>query len=125
MLKSESKELRKHREVTTPVTLKEANVLFKWLQDEPIEGYTLTAQPNLTPEQAFCVLYMLQEEFGLIPNTYEMCSKCKELYDSDVEGVVIDENTEPYTTTDKNGKTKQIPWTEPEYGNYCDTCSPL
>ena len=42
--------------------------------------------PKLTDEQAFLVIYVLQENYGLIPDTYEQCSHCGELYDSDEEG---------------------------------------
>lgn len=54
--------------------------------------------PKLTDEQAFLVIYALQEVYGLIPDTYEKCSSCGNLYDSDEEGKVHDED------------------------NYCDLC---
>lgn len=56
--------------------------------------------PKLTDEQAFLVIYALQEVYGFIPDTYEKCSSCGNLYDSDEEGTVGADG-----------------------GNYCDLCS--
>lgn len=47
--------------------------------------------PKLTDEQAFLVLYVLQEAYNLIPDEIEKCSKCGELYDSSAEGTVVDD----------------------------------
>lgn len=54
--------------------------------------------PKMTDEQAFFVIYILQEAYGFIPDTYEVCSNCGELYDADEEGKVHEEE------------------------NYCDLC---
>lgn len=47
--------------------------------------------PKLTDEQAFLVLYILQEIYHMIPDTFEICNACKELYDSDIEGTIVDD----------------------------------
>ena len=41
--------------------------------------------PELTDKQAFLAIYILQEFYGVIPSTFERCSKCGELYDSEME----------------------------------------
>lgn len=52
----------------------------------------------MTDEQAFLVIYVLQEVYGIIPDTYEQCSHCGKLYDSEDEGKCYEEE------------------------NYCDEC---
>jgi hypothetical protein len=42
--------------------------------------------PHLTQEQAFAVIYYLQEALYILPDTYEKCRKCGDLYDSDNDG---------------------------------------
>lgn len=68
----------------------EGNVSINSLKDVFLPDYNIWTQkshlPNLTDEQAFLVIYVLQEVYGLIPDTYEQCSHCGELYDSDEEG---------------------------------------
>ena len=46
--------------------------------------------PEITAEQAFRVIYYLQEHLPVIPDTIEQCSKCDELYDSHISGDVCD-----------------------------------
>lgn len=72
----------------------ETSDLYRWLQGEKMEGYKIKSQPSLNKEQAFSIIYMLQEGFGFIPDTFEKCDVCGKLYDSDMEGEIIpDENT--------------------------------
>lgn len=63
--------------------------------------------PKLTDEQAFLVIYALQEVYKMIPDHFEMCSYCGELYDSDEEGGAYDE---------KNYCGDHIPFTDEEEG---------
>lgn len=45
--------------------------------------------PRMTDEQAFLVIYILQEAYRFeefIPDHYEICSQCGELHDSELEG---------------------------------------
>lgn len=45
--------------------------------------------PRMTDEHAFLVIYILQEAYRFeefIPDHYEICSQCGELYDSELEG---------------------------------------
>ena len=67
----------------------ETSDLYRWLQGEKMEGYEIQNQPNLNQEQAFAVIYILQEGFGFIPDIFEKCDVCGNLYDSDMEGETI------------------------------------
>jgi hypothetical protein len=68
------------------LTLEQADELYRFLQGKPIEGIHTAAMPNLTSEQAFSVLYVLQEHLQLIPDHYERCDKCGDLLDDYREG---------------------------------------
>lgn len=63
------------------VTLEQTQELHRLLQGEnPKE---IKVKPfNLDPETAFRIIWYLQERLRIIPDNYEMCSKCKEIYDS-------------------------------------------
>lgn len=56
-------------------TIKRANkrTIYKWLQGEKMEGYKIKYQPKLKKEQAFAIIYLLQEAYGFIPDVYEKC----------------------------------------------------
>ena len=60
---------------------------YNYLQGKNIEGVGVES-PVLTAEQAFRVIYYLQEHLPVIPDTIEQCSKCCELYDTMESGNV-------------------------------------
>ncbi len=70
------------------ISLDEVKKLYGFLQGETPEGFYIKAMPKLTPDQAFSVIYYLQEGMRILPDTYEKCriEGCNELYDSDNEG---------------------------------------
>lgn len=80
----------------------ECDVQVNSLKGVFLPDYTIWTEkshlPKLTDEQAFLVIYVLQEVYGMIPDTYEQCCYCGELYDSDEEGSCYEEE------------------------NYCDAC---
>lgn len=82
------------------VTLEKAQELMRFLQGEDVKGFTFRDKPELTPEQAFAVIYYLQEKLGVIPETYEMCDHCHELYDSDSEGTAAENGHFCYMCTE-------------------------
>ena len=70
---------------------------------------------KLTEDQAFSIIYMLQEYFKIIPDIYEQCDHCGEIYDSESEGHYINcnecsENGCIHYTENDNGEI--IPCTE-------------
>lgn len=76
-------------------------------------------KPKLSPEQAWTVIYVLQEirEPGIhnLPDTIEMCSQCNELYDSDNEGQHIDE-THLDDLSEHNFNESDVGY------NFCEMC---
>lgn len=46
----------------------------------------MKTRPALSIDEAFTVVYVLQEHYGLIPDIYEQCYRCKEIYNSEEEG---------------------------------------
>lgn len=71
---------------TDKVTLEQVETLYAFLQGECPEGFYIKNMPKLTPDQAFAVIYYLQEGMYLIPDKYEKCRECDDLYDSANEG---------------------------------------
>lgn len=69
--------------------LEQTKSLFEFLQgnnqSEVIE-FKDGSIPKLTPEQAFSVIYYLQEELKVIPDVYEKCDECHEIFNTDSEG---------------------------------------
>ncbi|OPY59158.1 MAG: hypothetical protein A4E55_00375 [Pelotomaculum sp. PtaU1.Bin035] len=73
---------------TEDITLEQVEKLYRFLQGEVPDGFDIKAMPNLSPDQAFSVIYYLQEGMRVLPDSYEKCrvEGCNELYDSDAEG---------------------------------------
>lgn len=85
------------------MTLDEARKFYAFLQGGPVpDGFTIRARPRLGRNAAFSIIYVLQEKHRLIPDTFEQCVSCHELFDSAESG---DYN-------EKSGK------------HYCDSCIP-
>lgn len=80
--------------------------------------------PNLSRDQAWHVIYCMQEYFGIFDDRFECCRECDTIFDSYEEGTVINEDTEP---VERNTVFEEpyIHWfTEEEYGHYCEDCRP-
>jgi len=71
---------------TDEITLEQVEELYRFLQGECPEDFFIKSMPNLTPDQAFAVIYYLREGMRLIPDKYEKCRECDDLYDSRDEG---------------------------------------
>lgn len=98
------------------ISLEKVKKFFEWLQGTPYENMSLNYQPNLSPEEAFTIIYVLQEELKAIPDNIEMCRECKTLFSTNQEERCIDEDS--LTPNDE-------PYSESDYGNYCDNCAPM
>lgn len=72
------------------MTLTEARELYTFLQGRGPKGFRLPKRPRLGKRASFTVLYVLQEQFRLIPDTIEQCDACLELFDK-AEGGCYDE----------------------------------
>ncbi len=66
------------------IILEQAIELYEYLKGESSPGQfrlSKAGRPKLTPRKAFQIIYILQEHFRIIPDTYEQCWSCKELFD--------------------------------------------
>jgi hypothetical protein len=68
------------------ITLEQVDVFYKFLQGECPEKFYIKEMPQLTQNQAFAVIYYLQEGLYVLPDTYEKCRICGDLFDSDNDG---------------------------------------
>lgn len=86
------------------ITLDDIVDLQSFLMGHPAKRHGLqmsaTCQPKLTQLKANTVIWYLQEVLRVIPDKYEMCDECGEVYDKDGSGHL---------------GTKQK-------GTYCDDC---
>lgn len=57
---------------------------FEFLQGNKAypDGIILKSRPRLSKNQAFSVIYVLQERMGLIPDKFELCDQCHEIFDA-------------------------------------------
>jgi hypothetical protein len=68
--------------------------------------------PKVSTKQAFAVIYFLQKRLHVLPDCIEQCSVCKELFDTDSEGVYGGDE-------DDDDKKKKH-----HFKFYCDNCIP-
>lgn len=108
-------ECRKAQEKQVAMT--EVEMFYEWLQGGESPGNVKFADtPHLTADEAFSVIYYLQEVLKILPDKYERCKGCGEIYDSDMEGICIDEHTQ------KGELLEHFP--KEMFGTYCDDCRP-
>lgn len=75
------------------MSLEQTAELYALLRGGPVpKGFHLGSRPKLSASAAFSVIYVLQEKYRLIPDSFEQCSNCKELYDESESGC-YDEKT--------------------------------
>lgn len=97
--------------------LEKTEIIYDFLMTAELpEGFISEVAdfPKMTADQAFLVIYILQESCGFIPESIEKCDACDELFDSDSSGFYLDEQYE------LNGKTLPKKY----YGHWCDNCVP-
>lgn len=73
--------------------------------------------PDLTKEQAWHMIYCMQEYFRIFDDRFKRCKICDCIYDSDGQGPVIKQATVPTETIEGSGKIKLQEFTE-ECGHY-------
>lgn len=88
--------------------------LFTFLKGEGLPEGVKCKMPKLKPDMAFTVIWFLQEHMRCLPDTIEMCQKCKCLFDQDSEGYCLSNDYK------LNGKTLPKKY----WGYYCDACVP-
>lgn len=94
-------------QTTAETSLEQVEELYEFLQGTPPKSIIMgkQTQPVLTKEQAFAVVWFLQEHMHLLPDSYQQCSVCEDLFDSREEGFYVEEG--PYA-----------------HNHYCEGCAP-
>ncbi len=66
------------------VTLEQVEELYDMLKGEKLpEEYYMLKLPKLSADVAFSVIWFIQERLQIIPDKYEKCEACDEIYDSE------------------------------------------
>lgn len=103
-------------------TLEQVQEFHNWLQGKSCpECLHSKAQPHLTEDESFSVIYFLQEILEILPDKYEKCRECHCIFDSENEGSNIDADS---TVIDEAGNEINGNYPENTYGLYCDDCRP-
>lgn len=77
------------------ITLEQTVQFYEILRGGDLpDGWKMSDQPSLSAEEAFSVVYLCQELLHIIPDHYEKCDVCQELFDSSHGGFFIDSDTE-------------------------------
>lgn len=63
--------------------------LYNFLRGGQPEGmvFSKTCKPKLSSKKAFAIIYYLQEHLRIIPDHFEVCWKCGDIYDTEGEGI--------------------------------------
>lgn len=76
------------------VTFDQVEEFFEMLKGGSLpNGIAMENQPELNHEQAFSVIWFLQEHFKVLPDHIEMCVLCKDLFDAHCGGNYIDSDS--------------------------------
>lgn len=85
--------------------------LLKMLTGDKLPpGMKLDRQPNLSSQEAFSVIWFLQEHLGVLPTNYEMCDACNTIYDEHKGGFYLDVDSyhEESDWYDRRGVTEEM-----------------
>lgn len=89
----------RHDSTYDPESLESVEVLYQMLRGGELpDGMTMPRghQPRLTAKKAMSVIWFLQEQMGLIPDHYEACSVCEDLFDTWSEGTYVQSECKHY-----------------------------
>ena len=73
-------------DIKKDISLEDVEKFYRFLQGELPPELTMKRHPHFSGKMAFRIIYYLQEIFHLIPDRYERCQTCGEIYDSYAEG---------------------------------------
>jgi hypothetical protein len=84
----------------TKPTLEQVDALYQFLTGRIPVGSGIEmgrgGQPKLTPRKAFAVIWFLQEHLHILPDCYEACTCCGNLFDSDCAGHLCEQTGKSY-----------------------------
>lgn len=83
---------------STGSDLEKTEELFEFLQGRAPDGYKIpkAEMPQLTPEQAWTVIWYLGNQYWQVTDKIERCCVCGSLYDTWKSGTCIDGGEPPY-----------------------------
>jgi hypothetical protein len=84
--------------MSEPTELEKTEELFNFLQGETPESCKIDEAhvPNLTPEQAWTVIWYLGNKYWQVKDYIERCGVCGDLYNSEESGDCLDYGSAPY-----------------------------
>jgi hypothetical protein len=71
-------------------------------------GMVMNRQPCLSQRSAFSVVWFLQENLHIIPDRYERCAVCEELFDAENDGFIVDGTDAPDCWHQELGVTEEL-----------------
>lgn len=64
------------------MNLEQLQEFFRFLmKNEQPDEWCMTPHPEMDERQAFGIIYFLQERLHIIPDNFELCADCLELFD--------------------------------------------
>lgn len=90
--------------------------LYEYLMGVRLPDGVICGQPKLSAKKALDVIWFLQEVVCCLPDHIEQCKGCKQLFNSEREGIIIDKG---YRHISNNRRVSQKYW-----GYWCDACMP-
>jgi hypothetical protein len=71
-------------------------------------GMVMRHQPHLDQQEAFSVIWFLQEHLRVLPDHFEQCSVCHGLFDTHCGGFVVDGTDDPDEWQEEMGVTQDM-----------------
>ena len=68
------------------IKIEQVDELYNFLQGICPEVIHVKHPPRLSQQKAFTVIWFLQEHLRILPDNFERCCDCGNLYDADREG---------------------------------------
>lgn len=94
------------REITTDHMQALMNILTGGALPDSI---TIQHQPQLTPDEAFSVIRYLQERMYVLPDHFEMCAWCNQIFDYNCEGHIADADSyDEYPWYNEQGFSREL-----------------
>jgi hypothetical protein len=72
------------------LTIEQVQEFYDYLKGEFMPNEFIIESQKLSKNKAQSILYILQEYFHIMPNTFEICENCDNLFDTGNEGFCHD-----------------------------------
>lgn len=101
------------------INTKQVQDLYNFLQGEKNHKLLLRKNPKLSKNGSFSIIYYLQEVMNIIPDSFEVCDRCGDIFDCSNEGDCLPDNFEEFINIDLTNAN----FTKKDAGKkYCDSC---